>query len=583
MLAAALLGLGRRATRAPAPAPERRALSASSLLAELWGGGLASAAGVNVTTRKALESTPVLTSALVISESLAMLPLILYRRVTRPEGEGKERARSHPLYRLFNVGPDEDMDAFFWKQAMALHALLGGNAYSLIERGGDGRVRALRFLEPDKVRPYKRDGRLLFGIREEGGARERVAYPDEVFRIRDFSLDGVLGESRVKFSKDAIGLALAAQDFGSRYFSNGAKPSGYIELDGPLDDPERQKELSEEFTAALSGERANRTAVFAQGTKYHPISVEPNKAQFLETRVLQGVDAPRPLRVTPHLYGDLTHGTFSNVENLGLQFVVFTMTAHFRRWEHAIAHQLLTEAEQRDYFAEFLVDALLRGDHAARGSFYRTLWQVGAISPNEIRAKENMDPIPDGDRFFVQTSYTTLDRVGEEPAPAPAPPPPAAPPGDPPAEPPDPEAGAARALRAFAERETAAALERVRNIVAPRAAKLAKGGEAAKAASDAVGEGFARVESGLRDAYEALAVGVSEASGRSLPPGRASGAAEACARAFLRGVRADLAQALADGDEDPAARAAAPERAAFYAARLADLLLKGDDDADRRA
>ena len=237
--------------------------------------------------------------------------------------------------------------------------------------------------------------------------------PSDVLHIPGLGFDGLVGYSPIAMAKNAIGLAIAAEEYGSKFYANGAAPSGVLEHPGTLKDPARVRE-SWQSTFGGSG-NANKVAVLEEGMKYTPISIAPNEAQFLETRKFQIDEIARIFRVPPHMVGDLDKSSFSNIEQQSLEFVKYTLDPWVSRWEQAMVRALLSAEEKKKYFFKFNVDGLLRGDYQSRMQGYATARQNGWMSANDIRELENLDRIPaelGGDLYLINGNMTKLEDSG---------------------------------------------------------------------------------------------------------------------------------------------------------------------------
>ena len=300
------------------------------------------------------------------------------------------------------------------------HLLLWGNAYAQIIRNGKGEVVALYPLMPNKM-AVDRDssGRLYYkyyrGSDEAIRSKEHevVLSPYDVLQIPGLGFDGLVGYSPIAMAKNAIGLAIATEEFGAKFFANGAAPSGVLEHPGTLKNPDK---VRESWNATFGGSHnANKVAVLEEGMKYSPISISPEQAQFLETRKFQINEIARIFRVPPHMVGDLEKSSFSNIEQQSLEFVKYTLEPWLVRWEQSMVRSLLTPSEKREYFIKFNVDGLLRGDYASRMSGYATARQNGWMSANDIRELENLDRIPakeGGDLYLINGNMTKLADAG---------------------------------------------------------------------------------------------------------------------------------------------------------------------------
>lgn len=225
--------------------------------------------------------------------------------------------------------------------------------------------------------------------------------------------DGLIGHSPIAMAKNAIGLAIAAEEYGSSFFSNSGTPSGVLEHPGVLKEPEKVREA---WNEAYGGSgNAHKVAVIEEGMKFNPISINPQEAQFLETRKFQVNEICRIFRVPPHMIADLEKSSFNNIEQQSLDFVTNTIRPWLVRIEQAIFQQLLSEEEQRKYFAKFNVDGLLRGDFQSRMNGYAVGIQNGFMSPNDVRQLEDMNLIPDelgGNRHLCNGNMIDIKDAG---------------------------------------------------------------------------------------------------------------------------------------------------------------------------
>ena len=361
--------------------------------------------GVRVDPETALRSTVVLACARVLAESIAGLPLQLLRRL--PD-RGKEIAREHPLYRILHDAPNSWQTSFEWREQSMLHLCLWGNAYSEIRPGAAGAVTELWPLHPSRMKVERiENGRLRYKYREESGS-ETVYNQDQIMHLRWLSDDGVNGMVPVELARDAIGLARACEIHGAAFFGNGARPGVVLSTDNTLS-AEAAEQLRNNWERMHRGAaNSSRTAVLTGGLKPVELGGNNQEAQFLEARRFQVEEVCRLYRCPPHLVGDLTRSSFSNIEQQSIDFVQHTLLPWLRRFETSIVRDLISDPQ---YFAEFDTRGLLRGDAAARASYYQTLWNLGVASINEIRRWENLDPVDGGDTRFVQLNMQTLDQA----------------------------------------------------------------------------------------------------------------------------------------------------------------------------
>ena len=376
-----------------------------------------SSAGKRVNERSAMQMTAVYSCVRILAEAVAGLPLHLYRY---KEDGGKEKAIDHPLYLLLHDEPNPEMSSFVFRETLMTHLLLWGNAYAQIIRNGKGEVIALYPLMPDRMTVDRdRDGKLYYEHTVSTDDAPTVKgtvvrlKPSDVLHIPGLGFDGLVGYSPIAMAKNAIGMAIACEEYGAKFFANGAAPGGVLEHPGTIKDPGRVRE-SWQSTFGGSG-NSNKIAVLEEGMKYTPIGISPEQAQFLETRKFQINEIARIFRVPPHMVGDLEKSSFSNIEQQSLEFVKYTLEPWLVRWEQSIQRTLLSPEEKKSYFAKFNVEGLLRGDYASRMNGYATARQNGWMSANDIRELENMDRIPaeeGGDLYLINGNMLPLGNAG---------------------------------------------------------------------------------------------------------------------------------------------------------------------------
>ena len=376
-----------------------------------------SSAGKRVNERSAMQMTAVYSCVRILAEAVAGLPLHLYRY---KEDGGKEKAIDHPLYLLLHDEPNPEMSSFVFRETLMTHLLLWGNAYAQIIRNGKGEVIALYPLMPDRMTVDRdRDGKLYYEYTVSTDDAPTVKgtvvrlKPSDVLHIPGLGFDGLVGYSPIAMAKNAIGMAIACEEYGAKFFANGAAPGGVLEHPGTIKDPQRVRE-SWQSTFGGSG-NSNKIAVLEEGMKYTPIGISPEQAQFLETRKFQINEIARIFRVPPHMVGDLEKSSFSNIEQQSLEFVKYTLEPWLVRWEQSIQRTLFSPEEKKRYFAKFNVEGLLRGDYASRMTGYATARQNGWMSANDIRELENMDRIPaeeGGDLYLINGNMLPLGNAG---------------------------------------------------------------------------------------------------------------------------------------------------------------------------
>jgi len=361
-------------------------------------GGVSS--GVSVDEMKSMQTSAVYACVRLISETVASLPCFLYKR----EKENQEQAREHPLYEVLHDMPNPEMTSFTFRECMMASLLLYGNAYARIIRDKAGHCSELWYLKPQYMQ-VERDintKKIKYTYSDDVQNKTIVYKPEQIFHVVGLSFDGVKGMSPIDQAREAIGLALATEEYGARFFGNGARPGGVLEHPGVLKDPEK---LRQSWNKVYQGTRnSNKIAVLEEGMRYHEIGLSPEASQFLQTRKYQLNEICRIFRVPPHMVGDLERSTFSNIEHQSIDFVTHTIRPWLVRWEQAIYKCLLNEQERQLYYAKFNVNGLLRGDFATRMNGYAIARQNGWMSANDIRELEEMNPLSDelgGNEYLV--------------------------------------------------------------------------------------------------------------------------------------------------------------------------------------
>jgi len=376
-----------------------------------------STAGKYVNERSAMQMTAVYSCVRILAEAVAGLPLHLYRYT---ESGGKEKAIDHPLYLLLHDEPNPEMSSFVFRETLMTHLLLWGNAYAQIIRNGKNEVVALYPLMPNKMSVDRDEhGQLYYTYQrsnEEAPTMKGssvILKPSDVLHIPGLGFDGLVGYSPIAMAKNAIGMAIACEEFGAKFFANGAAPSGVLEHPGTIKDPSRVREAWQSQFGGSSN--SGKVAVLEEGMKYTPISISPEQAQFLETRKFQINEIARIFRVPPHMVGDLEKSSFSNIEQQSLEFVKYTLDPWVIRWEQSIMRSLLTPEEKKTYYAKFNLDGLLRGDYQSRMNGYAIGRQNGWMSANDIRELENLDRIPEeegGDLYLINGNMLPMKNAG---------------------------------------------------------------------------------------------------------------------------------------------------------------------------
>lgn len=344
-------------------------------------------AGVSVSEFTAMNLTVVYRAVSLIADSLAMMPLNLYRRTD----DGREEARNHPTYRAIHSAPNEEMTSFIWRQTQQHHTLLWGNGYAAIERNGRGQGIGLVPLLPDRTRPVKQTGRPFHYTTVVDGEHLQL-HPDDVVHIPALGFDGIQGYSPIFMARQAIGMAFAMEEFGAKFFKNDAKSGGFIHYPGQLSEPAR-KNMQDSLQKQGGLDNAHRVKILEEGAKFVQTSIPPDDAQFLGSREFQIAEVARLYGVPLHMLQSHEKSTAwgSGLEEMTQGFLTFTLGTWLERWEQELNRKLLLPSEQQEYFVKFNANALLRGTPATRAEFYtKALAGKAWMDVNEVRAKEDL-------------------------------------------------------------------------------------------------------------------------------------------------------------------------------------------------
>lgn len=370
------------------------------------GNGIKTKSGASISEMNAMQLSIVWCCIKILSEDSASLPLILYRKKS---GGGKERATDHPLYSLLHDSPNPEMTAMNFREAYKSHILSWGNGFSEKQYGrgliGSSRVEALWPITPHRVTVKRNKGEIknlpkravYYYISMAGTDLKDVILPREkVLHTPGLSYDGLTGYSPIAAAREAMGLGKTLEEFGASYFENGIRPSFVISSNAPIKDPKTRREAIEEVYGGLGN--AHRVLLLEEAEKVEKLGIPNNEAQFLESRKFQNIDiGTRIYRIPPYMYGEMDKTAFANVEQQSIDYVTKTLRPWLVRLEQSFNMALLTPQERGEYFFEHLADALLRGDSAARADYYMKAKAGRWMTTNEIREKENMNPIEGGD------------------------------------------------------------------------------------------------------------------------------------------------------------------------------------------
>lgn len=380
----------------PQAAITKDTITSSKDLYHAMFGGVETSSGVDVSPELAMRYTTVLACVRVLSESVASLPCILYRR--RKDG-GKDRATDHPLYAVLHDRANAWNTAFEYTEGTMVNLAMRGNGYSYVERNGKQQTIGLIPLNPDPVEIKQAiDWSPIYTVTMPDNKRQTLR-ANEIHHIRGPMPKGYLGQSMIALARDAVGLGLAAERFGAHLYKNGVKPSGVLKHPQKIG-PEATETLRQQFQDKYGGlSNSSKPLLLEEGMEWLALSINPDDAQFLETRKFQRSEIAGIFRVPLHMIGDLERSTNNNIEQQSLEFIRDSLRPWLKRWEQAITRDLLAPQERGEYFAEFLMDDLLRGDTKSRYEAYAQAIQNKIMNANEVRVRENMNPREGGDVY----------------------------------------------------------------------------------------------------------------------------------------------------------------------------------------
>lgn len=381
-------------------------LSSDPGIAGWLGASSVTSTGLHVTDSNVLTYSAVWSAVTLIASQIGNLPLMFYRKL--PNG-GKDKWETNNLYRLVHDRPNPITSAFIFRETLQAHVLLWGNAYAEIQRNGAGRPTALWPLTPDRVTPFIDRGTLRYRVIEDGQADSYVESAD-MLHIPGHGWNGICGYSLVQKMRESVGVGLAAEKFGATFFGNGATFGGVIASPNPRPTDERViKNDREALNARHQGvDRAHKLLLLYGGAKYEAMGIAPNEAQFLETRQFQVDEVARWFNVPPHKLKQLARATYDTVEHQNIEYYVDCLAPWLERWEQELCEKLISPLERSQQTIEFSADGLLRGDIASRGDAYAKRFNTGSITPNDIRLKENENPIDGGDEAYVPLNTIPL-------------------------------------------------------------------------------------------------------------------------------------------------------------------------------
>lgn len=365
--------------------------------------------GSVVTPSKSLQHTAVFTCNRVLAESIASLPLVLFKE----DDKGKrEKAKDHPVYDLIHASPNGEHTSMTWREMMVTSLNMRGGHYSQLVRDGRGKILEIWPMQTDRTRPHRSSDGVLWFIYRDNNGKDRLLRFEDVLNVIGLTLDGVTPISPILYNKESIGLSQSVEGFGARYFKNGATASGALSYPHSIDD-EGFERLKKDFETSYQGMmNSHKPIILEGGAKFEKLSMSNEESQFLETRKFQKEEIAGIYRIPPHMINILDRATFKNIEQMSLDFAIYTLSPWLVRIEQAMERDLLTKQERKDgYFIRHNLNGLLRGDSKARAELYKTYVQNGIFTINDALKLEDMNPVEDGDKRFFPMNMTTVEHI----------------------------------------------------------------------------------------------------------------------------------------------------------------------------
>lgn len=373
-------------------------------LTDMFSGGK-NHSGVSVNESSAMQLSAVSAAVNVISNGIAAQSLRPYLS----KGDNVTIAKEHPVFRLLSLRPNPHMSAFIWKQLMEALALRWGNAYSWIEFGPSGFPIAIWPLNSASTQVLDNNGRLICQtiIKDK---QISIDY-EQVVHIKALGSDGITGKSPIRQHAEELGIQIAAQNFGAEFFGNGATVQGLLKHPGKLNE-EARKAIKDSWSNAFSGlGNRHKTAVLPDGMDYTRVGIPPEEAQFLETRKYGDTKIAQIYNVPPHMIGDLSKATFSNITEETMNFVRRTLNPWFIQWEQELTYKLFSTNEQKRLSIQFDKSDILKGTPKDEADKDVSLVNGGVISRNEARKARGLNPIDGLDEILVPLNMVEMSQA----------------------------------------------------------------------------------------------------------------------------------------------------------------------------
>ena len=373
-----------------------------------------SCTGIDINQFSSLQMSAVYACIRLLSETIAQLPLTIRRRTA----DGSEVARSHPQYSLLHDAPNPCMTSFSWRNSLMSHVVGWGNGYSYIVRDVLMRPQAILPLLPDRTNPEIIDDKLIYHT--ELNQQTLDAFPEDIIHVPGLAFDGLVGMSPIALHREAIGLGLAAQAFGAKLFGSGSLLSGVLKHPGRLkrkaekpEDPSPVERLRRQWRELYSGlDNAASVAVLEEGMEFQQMGIPPGDAQFIESRKFQVSDIGRIFNIPSPLINDLERATFSNISELYIGFLRYTIMPWIVRVEQELNRKLFPKSNT--YFVKFNLQGLMRGTLKERSEYYKTAIEYGWLSRNEVRELEDMNRVDGLDEFWQPLNMGSGQEDNEE-------------------------------------------------------------------------------------------------------------------------------------------------------------------------
>ena len=359
---------------------------------------------ITVDDKTALTFTAVWSAVRLLSESVSTMPIEVYKREKNGD---KFQATESPIYNLLKYGVNENVSSVTFIEKTMKDLCLDGNSYAKIIRNGGARPESIELWNYDDVDILTKDGKLFYSNIQKGDTVDSA----DILHFKILTQDGIKGISPITQCKQAIEWGMSVEKFGNTFFQNGAKLSGVLQTDRQLSEQAVDR-LRNSFNSVYSKlNNANSTAILEEGLTFKPVSISAEQAQFLSSRYFSIAEVARIFGIAPHLLKDLSKSSFNNIEMQSQEFVTYTLMPYLTRIESELNRKLFRKNEIGSMFVEFNANSLLRGNIKDRSEFYRTMLNIGAMTINEIRRKENMNSIEDGNKHFIQLNMTTIENI----------------------------------------------------------------------------------------------------------------------------------------------------------------------------